>query len=413
MEPSLPLGESSAGSVTGSVSGFHHPDTISLQRNQPPYVPENDIYRGSDTQPPPPDSPYPMLRVNSPEIIESLHSSSSSTSSASTRLVARTIARVVELAISRWARSSASSSGSSTSTTSSTPSNVARRRPKRRRRASTTTSTVHIDTAQRALAREALENARRIPREFNLLLPGTYTVQNQTPFPLRPNRISTQPISSSSQLIQTTSLPDILSNIEQAIRDSAKLRREQHKPLRPKLPRVREQFLLPAVIEVRSAEPSRTPSPRCDQVGSEDGNTPPETGSRCVDHPLTPTFMETIPPAGESSGLTPQVTSEDQKGQKTRHHHHLKPPIRASMGMDDLLNGSRGSPGVAAAQAMGGNHPGDVQQVIPEHGSVPLNELWKKAWWLDVASPTWEDMRMLGTVRRLNCSELFRKFTPR
>src|SRR6266436_3838400 len=95
--------------------------------------------------------------------------------------------------------------------------------------------------------------------KFNLLCPAL------TPCALRLHFASAQPIPR-SQLDQKTSLPHILSNIEQAICDSAQLYREQHKPLWantrphphfPKVPRVRE--LLPAVIEnslARSAEPS-------------------------------------------------------------------------------------------------------------------------------------------------------------
>ncbi len=45
------------------------------------------------------------------------------------------------------------------------------------------------------------------------------------------------------------------------------------------------------------------------------------------------------------------------------------------------------------------NQPDDVQSLAMEDGAVPLNNLSQMAWWLDVASPTSEDMRMLGMVR--------------
>src|SRR5258707_15883247 len=97
----------SRGGTSRSLS--HRTIPLPLQRSQSPDVPEDDIYRGSDPQSLLPDAPKPVLRMNSPEPAQSVNSSLFSISSAPTRLVTRAIAAVVELAISRWARSSASS----------------------------------------------------------------------------------------------------------------------------------------------------------------------------------------------------------------------------------------------------------------------------------------------------------------
>ena len=379
MEPHLSLRKNSIEALSGSP----RPDATPFRRSLGTHVPESDIYRGSEPQELLPDPSYPMIRVSPPEADATSHSSSTSTSSASARRVANAIARVVEHAISRWARSPASSTRSPSPTPSSAPSNGTRGRPKRRRPASTAASTVHIDTAQRAFAREALENARRIPREFNLFLPDTSTLYNQ-------NSLGPDPLFSQrrpgSQPIQTTSLPLVLSNIEQAIRDSAKLRREQLKPSRtnahppphlPNAPHIKERSIIPEIIvnpPAPDTEASGTLSPCRDQAASEGQSTPPE---RYSSPPV---------PSG-SSALMPQAASKGRKG------HHPKPPIRANMGTDDLLKVDGGT----GRAAMGKNNS---SKLATGYGSAPLNESWKKAWWLDVASPTWEDMRMLGTVSR-------------
>ncbi|KAF8315488.1 uncharacterized protein EI90DRAFT_3135246 [Cantharellus anzutake] len=101
------------GPSVGATSRFasRRSGSTPLQRDNPSEIPGGDIYRGAL-----PQLPEAMVRVRSPNAASSGHSSSSS---ASTGLVARAIAAVVELAISRWARPSASTSSSS-STTSST-----------------------------------------------------------------------------------------------------------------------------------------------------------------------------------------------------------------------------------------------------------------------------------------------------
>ncbi len=62
--------------------------------------------------------------------------------------------------------------------------------------------------------------------------------------------------------------------------------------------------------------------------------------------------------------------------------------------IDNLLDMNRRD----VTQSWRENQPDDVQSLAMEDGAVPLNNLSQKAWWLDVASPTSEDMRMLGMV---------------
>ncbi|KAF8324880.1 uncharacterized protein EI90DRAFT_2933583 [Cantharellus anzutake] len=71
------------------------------------------------------------------------------------------------------------------------------------------------------------------------------------------------------------------------------------------------------------------------------------------------------------------------------------------MGTDNLLSTNRGIRKIAV-QATNGNRSGGTPHVQPEDDSTILSNLWQKAWWLDVASPTWEDMRMLGTLLHLH-----------
>ncbi|KAF8340419.1 uncharacterized protein EI90DRAFT_3116975 [Cantharellus anzutake] len=355
-----------------------------LQRDNPSEIPGGDIYRGAL-----PQLPEAMVRVRSPNVASSGHSSSSS---ASTGLVARAIAAVVELAISRWARPSASTSSSS-STTSSTLSTTTRRPPRRRRRSSTGASTVNIDPEQRALARQALENVRRIPREFSLLLPTAPGVPSQDILSSVPGSHLAPQQDSASQLIETTSLPLILSSIEQALRDTNSLRREQHKSFRTKfcLHRAKPTRAnsLPAAIVQSPAESSHG----CGEKASEGGATSPLVSSRSSVPPVTVALTKSMSPA--STDPVPAVKSEGRHAEKpSSKRHHSRPLIRAGIGTDNFLNPNRGIRRPAT-----GNRSSSTPHLQPEVDSI---NSWQQAWWLDVASPTWEDMRMLGTLLHLH-----------
>ena len=271
---------------------------------------DGDIYRGSDhlVSDSRPHSPAPFSVA-----------SSSSSSSASTRLVRRALAALVELAISRWARS-ASDASSSTSSSPSRASSIVSTSPRRRRRlyrrTSTVTSNYTITPAQRALAHEALERSRRVPREFTLLLP--------VPPNSKPDRVSPQ------RAMCSSSLPIVLSQLGNALTESARSRKEKQRP---------------RLIRGHAEHDPQVPS------GSSGGATLGEgvgiaSSPRVAVTASTPLRMFTSP--------------QSPKARLSRPH------IRPSIGT------------IAAAD-----------------GGFAMGQ---KAWWLDVASPTWEDMRAIGTV---------------
>lgn len=279
-----------------ATSQPNRPDPQPLQ--PPTRGSSDDIYRGPAPQ------PAPAPRPNTPENASvSDSSSSSSSSSASTRLVQRALATLVELAITRWARSSSSSAGSSSSSSSIHASSVRRQRSQRRaRRASV--STIAVDPANMARAREAMERARRVPRNFHLVLPNTAARSRQV----------------QQRTLQTSSLPLILDQLGLTLKASVHDRRD-------KQPRFRR--IPAAAVGVR---------------GSDSNNDGQAT---------------TSPPHA------PQKSDEEDLTR--RRPRQVKQLVRPSVGI--------------TGQQDGGFSMG------------------KPAWWLDVASPTWEDMRSIGTVR--------------
>lgn len=182
---------------------------------------EHDIYRG---EPPQPQSLY-----TEPSII----STSSSSGSASTRLAASrlgAIAAKVELAISRWARNvrgnSSSTSDSSSSPSSSSSSLPKSQRSRHSRRPSVSSASLRTlqsgrEIAARILRMKALEEFRRVPRQFALYIPPSMShksLRNQpgTAVDLE-NR---QPKDHS--LTSSTSLPLVLKQLDLAIRKTAR-----------------------------------------------------------------------------------------------------------------------------------------------------------------------------------------------
>ncbi|KAF8324881.1 uncharacterized protein EI90DRAFT_2217071 [Cantharellus anzutake] len=372
------------------------PGPTPLQRASPFENPESDIYRGSTPQLP--EAPRPIVRVSSPDTASSRHSSPS-TPFASIRLVARAIAAIVELAIPRWARPSASTTSSS-STTSSAPPAATWKSSRHRRRPNIVTSTVNTDSAQRALARQALENVRRIPREFSLLLPNASEARSQNIPSSFPGGRPVPQQDSTSRLIQTTSLPLILSSIERALRDANRLRHEQHKSLRMNscLHRAKPApaNFLPAAVVHSPAESSHA---RCGEKAFEGGTTTtsPRVGSRSSVPPVTVALTKSMSPASMDS--VPEMKNKGGHAEKpSSKHHHSRPLMSAGIGTGNFSNTNLGTR-KPTTQATTGNRSSGTP---PEVDSTILGNLWQKAWWLDVASPTWEDMRMLGTLLHLH-----------
>ncbi|KAF8310993.1 hypothetical protein DL93DRAFT_2140147 [Clavulina sp. PMI_390] len=254
----------------------------------------DDIYRGPTIH----LSDLPPHGRESPSRASS--STTTSSSSASTALVQRALAAVVELAISRWARSGSSSESSS----SASSVQVRRRRPQRRSRRGSV-STLAVDPENIARTREAIERARRVPRGFSLIVPELLSGRR------------------SLQALETTSLPLILSTLQASFKVGARLRRDKPESGRHPGPQ------LPADVETLLSPPSRFPKPEI-----------------------------------------PTQNNADTRLDLRRRQKQLKTLVRPSFGLS----------------------------VKPAGGF----SLGQRAWWLDVASPTWEDMRTLGTLLHLH-----------
>jgi magnesium transporter len=150
-----------------------------------------------------------------------------------------------------------------------------------------------ISVADRARVREAIDNARRVPREFVLFLPSE---------------------ESNQRTLRTTSLNLIVTQLQIAIRKSAKLGKDKSEQPRPPRPPI------PPLLNVQP--------------------------------PTPPTSSSDLKRLGNGKGKQRQA-------------------LRPSVGIGDL----------------------GPTKVLPL-GVSP------KAWWLDIASPTWDDMRKLGQVRK-------------
>lgn len=180
---------------------------------------DEDIYRGER---PPSLRTFTGQRepdADASSIATSSSSSSSSSSSNSSLNIGRKLgglAAVVEQAISRWARkhssaSSVSSGSSSTSSASSTPRTVTTRR-RRRRRNSSTLSLKSAEHERVLLARKRARARLRVsPREFVLLEPPHLAQMHQ----VAGNDVL-------ERTIRTTSMPLVLSHLEDALKKSSK-----------------------------------------------------------------------------------------------------------------------------------------------------------------------------------------------
>ncbi|KAG8902508.1 hypothetical protein FRB99_004382 [Tulasnella sp. 403] len=279
---------------------------------------EDDIYRGYEAPlsaepdtPRRPDVSHPQFVLPS---IASSSSSSSSTSSEHGGLGA--IAALVERAITRWARgtSSASSSSSSTSSTSSSSSDSRTRsrarsfstkRGRQKRRGSIATVNTHeLSPSRIARARQILEDSRRLPKEFTLLLPPSLT--NLHPYAI--GKPSEHP-----RLIRTSSSKIILTYLETTLRRHG--RRNQR---RPRMERERSGRIAATTLG-------------------------PHVGDHVVSRHAPKGKSKVLPTPSESQGVP-----------RPRPHR--------------------------------------------TEGSDPSN----RTWWLDVASPTWEDMKAFGKLLHLH-----------
>lgn len=257
-----------------------------------PIAPEDDlgtdIYRGEP--PAPPRSPS--------------RSSTSSSSSTSSRGGLGALAAVVEQAISRWARGPSSSSSSSSSSQSSavttSRSQLSRRAVRRPSLGNPLNAQSERDITARITQIKAREASRRVPRQFSLYLPPSLYSTIQSPLGS----------SAQQQITRTTSLSDILSQLELALRKSTRARRNHGKD-------------------------------RASHIAPEDTPHPPHL------HYMLPEFTK-VP--SRPASLTDLATSRT-KGKN--------------------------------------REPSAISAPIQQH-----------SWFLEVASPTWEDMRAIGKVCR-------------
>lgn len=317
-------------------------------------VPDDDIYRGA-TGAPPDRPPSPMLSVYA-------QSSVSSVSSGGRGRRRGTLAAVVEAAIARWGRSSSdgssSSSSSSSSSTSSTLSH-SRRRSRNRKGSVTTNQTAATKTAaERAKAREEIKVTKRVPREFVLFLPqslcpadGMTSKPNVRPAP----KPLDQPVASESQrTLRTRHVKLIVAQLEAALKKSARQIRVADKQ------------------KSRAQASSQSVQPASQYGGMP--TAPAGLGTRKI-----PRLVVEVPtPPGQTP--RPEPVELEESGRMIEADEKPKSALGLTEGPTGLQIPLR--PGV-----------GTIQPVVSRSGH--------QAWWLDVACPTWEDMRLLGKVRNL------------
>lgn len=198
---------------------------------------DHDIYRGEPSQPQPLDT--------APSIVSISTSSSASSAIAAGPLGA--IAAKVELAISRWAKnvrgnssaspdyssSHSSSSSSHSSIVTLTKSQQNRRRSRRSSQSSLRTLQSERDIAARISRMKALEEFRRVPRQFALYLPPSIMPKSSQNHPgAAMNPENRQQIG--HPLTSSTSLPLILNQLDLAIRKAgrnSRLRQRHRSPI--------------------------------------------------------------------------------------------------------------------------------------------------------------------------------------
>lgn len=186
-----------------------------------PHVVSDDIYRG----PPPPVETWNAPSNSS--LFSSETSSSGSTLFGVRRLGA--IGNVVEKAINRWARGrwADSSSSSSSSSTSSTNSRTTGGRSTYQNRQSSIGNLSEVDFNTRISIIKARQESRQVQRGFTLYLPPSLAMSNSRP-PLsrEPDGLSHgRLLPTGQQITHTESLPEVLSQLDSALKRSSRTRR--------------------------------------------------------------------------------------------------------------------------------------------------------------------------------------------
>ena len=286
---SSPLGRVTSAMPDGQEDpARHHPDTHY----------DEDIYRGVL-------QPIQVPEERAVDEVSTSSASISSSTSASAHLVRRALATIVEIAILRWARSS-SPNGSDSSLSSIRNGASRLQHPRQGDPHWPRISTTAADTAHIALSREAAERARRVTREFHLVLP-VFQPQDRSESPYR--------------ILQTSSHTLALAQLSLTLRRAYRARKEA----------VPRDSRSPIKLSTLQSPFSNTPDPES-SVGA----------------------------SGLQTGKSMNKSRPHTRSKQTQAI--LRPSI-----------------GIAPWQ-------------------VGKSVVWKKAWWLDVASPTWDDMRAIGTV---------------
>lgn len=333
-------------SVSAPQSPIISMEYLPVSHIPPPDVDEDsdetdNIYRGErpPSPPPPPRSPPPPS-VASNDTSSSSSSSSSNSSFFGGRLGA--ISAVVEHAITHWARawastSSLSSSSSSSSSTSSSSSNsrTTKSRIRRRRRSR---SRSRLSLADIHNAKSERDVAARIQARAMARRADREFVL-YTP----PSSTTAAPTSSTSKtdsgVLRTTSLPQILGQLSFSLKDNLKSRRVQE--------------------IARTSPPHAEPSPSTASV-------PASTPFLHHDYMIPEDLQRKNMSASESAPSTPPCEEPRKKAKRGK--------------------GKTGRPVVTSSVS------------APTIEKVPSERNLDRAWWLDVSSPRWEDMRQIGKV---------------
>lgn len=301
---------------------------------------DQDIYRGTHPTFVPP-------RTSSPVPTTSSSSSSSSASVFRGRLGA--ISAGVEHAISRWARawlssSSISSASSSTSYSSSISHGKSQTTRKRKRRPRSIATTIHNARSEREIAARirARQDLRTISRGFVFYTPklAPAAAKSQAAAERRAARIA---LVNQDPILRTTDLDEVTARLNVVLRERAKAHRVRSDPL-PSAPSA-------------APMPSSSSSPPLCAVSL------PWQDYMLSDESAVARSIPTLPSA---SGISRKEKEKEGKGKQRQ------PFIQAS---SSILPPPKSS----------------MIQLEPHRVA--------KAWWLDVSSPSWEDMCQIGKVR--------------
>lgn len=301
---------------------------------------DDDIYRGPDPRTPVVGNPTPTI-PSFTQSAASISSSSSSSSSSSGGIGFNIIPSVIEHAIARWARGkglrrrNSSSSDSSSSFSSSTSSRSSTKTNPRRRRKRSPSLLSH--TTSLTTRRQARAASRSAPREFILFLPPQLDLPSVT-FPDQTNEEKTK---YHRRELRTSSLKLIGAQLGLAMKRNARTQR----PLRQ-------------------------------------GQQP----AKFSEEPGTAAFLPTV------------SASQSERGRKRKAN---EPHVLFDLPPSDLHPSSL-KEGTGLKKGKGRVREVPRQfflQEAPYASTVPeLGQKQQPAWWLDVASPTWDDMRALGKV---------------